>query len=122
MTLDLQQAALLGLLSATLHWIIARSTVMRWFWSRLRGVPATLLACPACSGFWLGLGLGGIGVRPAIYENAIVEVLTAGVLAVFLTPTLQAVLLWALERTAIVNDDEIAIEESPPAPPKPPAA
>jgi hypothetical protein len=117
MQLNTHDLLLLGMLSASLHWIIARSTVMRWFWSRLRGWPAALLACPACSGFWLGIGLGTVGVRPCIYPYRTGEIIGAGVLAVLLTPVVQAVFLWGLERTAI--DTTPADEPTPPTPPAP---
>lgn len=109
--LDLQQLLLLGLLSAAAHWIIARSKVMRWFWSRLRGWRADLLACPACSGFWLGLGLAAAGLKPValVIEGAphaarVAEIITAGVLAVFLTPVCQAVMIWGLAVSAIAPE------------------
>jgi hypothetical protein len=108
MTLHLQHLLLLGLFGAALHWIVARSQVAKPFWSRLRGWPAKLLACPACSGFWIGLGLRGAGLTPVRFDgggaslaSAAVEALAAGVLAVFLTPVFQAVMLWGLHYSAV---------------------
>lgn len=120
MTLDLQQLLLLGLLCASTHWIIARSKVMRWFWSRLRGWRADLLACPACSGFWLGLVTASIGLRPvtlaiagAPHAARAAEIITAGVLAVFMTPVCQAVMLWGLSMSAIESAPESPAEPEP---------
>ncbi len=105
MTLDVGQLALLGLLSTALHWLIARSKIAQPLWSRARGWLALLLACPACSGWWLGLGLGTGGVRPVTVSWRIVEVVLCGLLAMVLTPVVEAVMLWGLERSAIVAEE-----------------
>lgn len=105
MTLDVGQLALLGLLSTGLHWLIARSTIARPLWSRARGWLAALLACPACSGWWLGLGLGLGGVRPASGQGGIVAVIASGILAMVLTPVLEGVMLWGLAQSAIVTEE-----------------
>lgn len=114
-SINLQHLLLLGLLSATLHWLLARSLVARPLWSRLRGRAAALAECPACSGFWLGLVLGaGLGVLPAVvampwpWLGAAVSVLCSGVLAAWLTPVLQGVLLWGLAATAMGHEQEPA--------------
>jgi hypothetical protein len=104
-TLDVGQLALLGLLSTALHWLIARSKIAQPLWSRARGWAAALLACPACSGWWLGLGLGTGGVRPVMGSWRIVEVIASGLLAVVLTPIFEGVMLWGLERSAIEQEE-----------------
>ncbi len=108
MRLLFEQLVLLGLLAAPLHWIVARSEIARPFWSRLAGWPAKLLACPACSGFWLGLALAVGGVRPVditwpLGHQAVLtaEILAAGVLATFMTPVVQAVMLLGLHYSAV---------------------
>lgn len=104
MRLDFEQLALAGLLTSTLHWLMARAEITRPLWSRLRGFFGRLLACPACSGFWLGTALGAVGVRPLATASLYVDVAGCAVLSVFLTPVFQAVLLWGLEHAA-VNED-----------------
>jgi hypothetical protein len=112
MKLDLQHLLLLGLLSTSAHWIIARSKAMRWFWSRARGWRAALLACPACSGFWLGVGLSVIGVKavtvacPVPQAVYFAEALASGVLATILTPVFQGVMIWGLSVSAIEPEPE----------------
>jgi hypothetical protein len=130
-----EQLVLLGLLAAPLHWIVARSEIARPFWSRLAGWPAKLLACPACSGFWLGLALAAGGVRPVditwpLGPQAVMtaEILAAGVLATFMTPVVQAVMLLGLHYSAVPAPEpepETALDVTPvsdgppPIPPQP---
>ena len=91
----------LGLLSAAIHWIVARAKVTRSFWSALwlPGFISDLLACAACSGFWIGLGLGLAGIRPL--GHGILGVLCSGLLGVVATPVVEGVLLWGLSTTKI---------------------
>lgn len=105
MTLDVRQLVILGLLSASLHWIVGRSKLAQPLWSRARGWFGALLSCPACSGFWLGLGLGAAGARPVgglshrWHDAAAITV--AGLLAVVITPMVEAVFLLALQHSAV---------------------
>lgn len=109
MKLDLNQLALLGILAASIHWIVARSKIAEPFWSlrwwpkRLPGSTfvADLLACAACSGFWLGLGLCFLGVRPIEAGSVWISVPVAGLAGVLVTPVVEAVLLWGLSSTRI---------------------
>ena len=101
MKLDLGLLLLLGLASSALHWLIARSTAAKPLWSRAGGVLGALLRCPACSGFWIGLALAGGGLTPLMTESVIVNLLATGVLALYLTPVFEAVLLWGLGVSAI---------------------
>lgn len=132
MMLNLQHLLLLGLLGAALHWILARSQIAKPFWSRLTGWPAKLLACPACSGFWIGLGLRGAGITPVSIDGAfagpasvvVAESITAAVLAVFLTPVFQAVMLWGLHYSAVAElepepEPEVPADASGPPPTAP---
>lgn len=100
MTLDLQQLVLLGILSSSTHWLVARSSIAKPLWSRAKGSLAELLACPSCSGFWIGWALGLIGVRPT-HVGVVADLFFASLLAVFLTPVFEAVLLWGLHTSAI---------------------
>jgi hypothetical protein len=99
--MKLDALLLLGLLSAAIHWIVARSKIMQWFWAspRLPVFVRELLECPACSGFWIGLGLGLAGVLPA--GSGLLGVLYSGLLGVLVTPVVEGVLLWGLSATKI---------------------
>jgi hypothetical protein len=108
-TVDPAQLLVLGLMTAALHWLIARSAISKPLWSRARGWRDGLLRCPACSGWWLGLGLGVAGVRPLVIHDRVASTLASAVLGTILTPIFEAVLLWGLEVSAI---DER--EKSPP--------
>ena len=101
MTLDLNALLLLGLLSASIHWIVARSKAMQWFWgaSWLPAAGKALLECTACSGFWLGLGLGLAGIQPL--SHGPLGVACSGLLGVVATPVVEGVLLWGLRMSAI---------------------
>lgn len=111
MILDITSFLLLGPLCASLHWLLARSFVFQWFWSRARGIFADLLACPACSGFWLGTALGVAGMRPLAGPPAWLEILVSGLMGVFMTPICEGIMLWGLKRSAIPQP---APEDSPP--------
>lgn len=110
MRFDVNQLVLLGILSASIHWIVARASITERFWS-LRWWPergwlsipksffADLLACAACCGFWIGLGLGLAGVRPV--GSGWLSVLGSGLAGVLVTPVFEGALLWGLEKTHI---------------------
>ena len=93
MHLNPEHLVLLALLAGPLHWIIARSAIAKPFWSRATGYADKLLRCAGCSGFWLGLGLSALGVRP-VGGPAVVEYLAAAVLGALVTPVIEGVLLW----------------------------
>ncbi len=105
MTLNIQHLLLLGVLSASLHWILARAEITRFAWSRAPRWLDKLLRCPACSGWWLGLGLGLLGVHPVQQAGWVggwfVEFACPGLLAVWLTPVFEACLLWGLAHSAV---------------------
>ena len=100
MTFDVGQAAALALMAPAVHWLAARAEITRPLWSRASGRLSKLLACPACSGWWIGLGLGLAGVRP-VAGRWWATTVASGLIAVVLTPVVEAVLLWGLERSAI---------------------
>jgi hypothetical protein len=107
MTPHFDQLFLLGVFSASIHWLIARSLIAKPLWSRARGVLAELLACPSCSGFWIGLGLAAIGLHVFDESEPLgFQIAAGGLLGIALTPVMQAVILWGLERTAIQTDVE----------------
>jgi len=89
----------LGIMCAAVHWILARSYIMRWFWSRLRGWPAKLISCPACSGFWLGAALTPIGFK--FFDGTVPSILANAFFGLVLTPVFEAVVIWGLETSAI---------------------
>ena len=105
----------LGMLSAAVHWLVARSTIMQWFWSRMRGSMAKLLACPACSGWWISIGLGWLGIHPVVAPWVWLSAVLAGLLGIVLTPVFEALLLWGLAVSAIPQPAPDA-EASAPAP------
>lgn len=112
MTLFILDLLLLGMLSASIHWLVARAQITRPFWSRTRGWLAKLLACPACSGFWIGCGLTATSLQAAApfflrqHDAAftIASILTNGLLAMFLTPIFEAVMIWGLHLSAIPTE------------------
>lgn len=103
MSFDWSTLATLAILTGTLHWVIARAKITQWFWNAnwLPGIMHELLECPACSGFWLGLGLGVAGLRPLVTGLWPLDLAAAGVAGIIGTPVAQGVLLWGLERTRI---------------------
>lgn len=101
-----------GLLTASTHWLVGRSEIAKPLWSRARGWLARLLACAGCSGFWLGLGYGALGLRPVSHGWR--GILIAGVLGTILTPIFEALLLWGLVTTAIDEKQLEAVPEPSP--------
>lgn len=107
MTIDLSKLFVLGLLTASIHWIIARSWVAKPLWCRARGFFDELLRCPACSGWWLGIGFGIAGLRPVWFHDRVASVMATALLATILTPVFEAALLWGLRRSAIAPREEV---------------
>lgn len=153
MTINFHQLVLLALLGTAIHWIVARSTIMKWFWDlrwwpskrcpecnnryvkvessiipgrrilqhtctrnaqypqppigiplirdQLQDLFAGLLACAACSGWWLCLFLGSIGLRPLDIGPWWLDMFGSGLAGTVTVPILEGVLLWGLERTHI---------------------
>jgi hypothetical protein len=95
--------ATLAILASALHWLAARATITKHFWGALwlPGWLDSLLKCPACSGFWLGLGLGTTGIRPLVTGHAWIDVVVAGLAAMWGVPVAEAVMLWGLDRSKI---------------------
>lgn len=123
MVLSPSQLLLFALLCASTHWLIARSEIARPFWSRLDGFFGRLLACPACSGWWLGSVLAGTAlVVPARVGDGtslaawIAQALAGGVLGAILTPICEGALLWGLDYTRIDTPDEAPPPGAVPAP------
>jgi hypothetical protein len=98
----MRDLVVLGLLTSSTHWLVARSEIARPLWSRTRGWLAKLLACAGCSGWWLGLGYGVLGLRPVSHGWR--GIVLAGVLGTILTPIFEAILIWGLDETAISID------------------
>lgn len=121
MTLDLTQFFLLGLLTSTSHWLIARSEIAKPLWSRARGWLDKLLACAGCSGFWLGGLFGGFGVATPVLSTApddltvnfFAQAMLCALFGVFLTPVFESVLLWGLRESAVsVGDNKTGDDET----------
>jgi hypothetical protein len=103
MILDVGQLVLLGILSGTIHWLVARSGIARPFWSRATGWANNLLRCAGCCGWWIGLGLGSWGLTPLRTGSWIGDVIAAGILSTFVTPLGETILLWGRDGSAIQN-------------------
>lgn len=103
MTVDLPQLLVFGLLSASIHWLIARSEIARPLWSHASGRLGELLRCPACSGAWIGTGLVAAGLRPL--GTGVIAGFLSAALAMILTPIFESVLLWGLVNSAIDEDE-----------------
>lgn len=99
--IDLSQLFVLGLLTASIHWLLARSRVGEPIWSHVRGTADELLRCPACSGWWLGLLLGIAGLRPFTLWWTWTAPMFSGLFGVILTPVFEGALLWGLKTSAI---------------------
>lgn len=110
MTVDIAQLVVLGLLTASTHWLIARSEIARPLWSRTTGWLGALLRCPACSGWWIGLGLGAAGLHPV--GSGLFAWLMTGVLGTILTPIFESVLLWGLANSAIEDESPPDVSSS----------
>jgi hypothetical protein len=114
MTLHLDQLFILGIFTTSIHWLVARSEIARPLWSRAHGWLEKLLRCPACSGFWLGGLVTWGGVQP--FGDALApwsggalwpfvwKTQLAGIAAMFLTPVFEAVMVWGLRESAIVDE------------------
>lgn len=55
---SLSDMLFLGILGAAFHYVTYRAMITRWLWSRYPRWLDALLSCAACSGFWVGGGLG----------------------------------------------------------------
>ena len=107
------QVILLGMLTSAGHWILARSSIMYWFWGRMTGRVDELLRCPACSGFWLGIAAWWCGIRPidAFMPWQALSCIGTGILGTFITPVMEGVVLWGLSRAAIVERTDDSPEQ-----------
>lgn len=103
MTFSWSIFATLSILAAAIHWIVGRAEITRPIWDAI-WFPVTLhrlLKCPACSGWWLGLGLGLVGVRPMVTGMWWIDTAAAGLCAVFGVPVAEAVMLWGLRGSQV---------------------
>jgi hypothetical protein len=94
----------LGILTSGIHWAIGRSKIAQPLWSRAKGKLAELLACPACSGWWIGIALGLLGLTPILTQFYIANVLLTGLLGLWTAPIFEAAFLWGLSISAIELD------------------
>jgi hypothetical protein len=49
------------LLCAAVYYLVNQATITRPLWSRYPRILGEFLGCPACLGFWLGLGCASLG-------------------------------------------------------------
>jgi hypothetical protein len=103
--IDLRQLFALGLLTTSIHWLVARSSAGEVIWSRARGWFGRLLRCAGCSGWWLGLLLGLAGLRPLVLHYWWTSIVFSGLFGVILTPVFEGALLWGLRESAIEEED-----------------
>lgn len=103
-----------SVLATALHWTVARAEITAPLWSRAHGWLGALLRCPACSGFWLGLGLYTCRVRPITFEafGWGPEMAMHGFLGLFVTPILEALFVTTLAIAAIPDADQSASSSS----------
>jgi len=101
MKLDVADLVLVGILSAAIHWLVARSYLFEFLWGRARGITEKLLNCAACSGFWIGVGLGFAGLRPLVAVDRWAQIVGAGLLALYLTPIFEGILVWGLTESTV---------------------
>ena len=130
MILDLTQLVLLGILCASVHWLVARSEIAKPFWA-YRGHPiwfSKLLACAGCSGWWLGALFGVTSfVAPVGFITGtsntptwlslgllVAQTFVTAVLGVFVTPIFESALLWGLSASAL--QDSVDGDTPEPAP------
>jgi len=104
-TLNLSQLVLLGIATAAIHWLMSRAAITQPIWSRAPKALDALLRCPSCSGFWLGLGVSAAGVHPVEGVSRWLGLVGAAVLAMFLTPVFEAVMLWGLGMSTVEEED-----------------
>lgn len=54
-------AVIYPLLCTALFYLSSQAEITRWLWSRYPERLDAFLSCPACSGFWWGLGCASLG-------------------------------------------------------------
>ena len=107
MKLNVADAVVLGLLGAAIHWLIARSLIFSPLWKNIASVSIyldKLLACAACSGFWIGIGAGLARLRPISTGVWWFDVVATGLLGIYLVPVFEGVMIWGLSQSAIPQE------------------
>ena len=104
-----------GLIITFAYYLLARASLTRPLWSRYRGRLASLMACPACSGFWLGLAFSHWCPSLSVnwYDNVPVETpfewavgfLLSGLVGGALCGILYGALHWGLAVSSIEEDE-----------------
>lgn len=101
-----------GLYCTGVYYLLARARITRWLWSRLDSVPAVgeLLRCPACAGFWIGLGMSH-AYAPMDhwcwgYAPCALFAVHCGVLGMVLTAVIFGLMRWGLNVAAVEESDE----------------
>lgn len=94
---------LLAIVGAAAHFLLYRALVTRWLWSRYPAWIDSFFSCSACTGFWLGLGVGiywHLHARPSFTLPAgdpVVPIVAAASTMV-LSPMVAWLQTWSLER------------------------
>ena len=114
----IERLVLLGILCASVHWLVARSQIAKPLWSHATGWVDGLLRCAGCSGWWLGL-LWGLAPTLRPVEHGVVGWLVTGVLGAFVTPVFEAFLLWGLEASTLEDTDDSQKDNDRPDPRSP---
>jgi len=105
----LDQLFILGLLTTSIHWLIARSEIAKPLWSRARDGIGALLRCAGCTGWWLGIALGIAGLQPFVLHYWWTAIVFSGVFGAILTPIFEGAMLWGLRESAIDEPDVGAV-------------
>lgn len=107
--ISLADIVFLGALGAAFHYLTYRAEITRWLWSRYPKPVDKLLGCSACSGFWVGAGIGalarwrGYGLLGLSPDDWLLLPACA-LVAVVATPPLAFMQVYALQ--ALGGDEE----------------
>lgn len=101
----------LGIFLAALQYLLGEASIFDRPRNALPAILQQLLRCPACCGFWLGLGAGWLGVTPWLGRWGIP---LTGLAAIAIVPTVRGLMAlgWAASQPPHDHHDE-------PAPPPP---
>jgi hypothetical protein len=99
-----QTLLLYALCSAALFYLGSRAMVTSWLWSRYPSKLAQFMDCAACTGFWLGLGLGYVGGYHlgldllGLEGDRAATVALAGLCSLTVTPIAAGVMQWGFDK------------------------
>lgn len=105
----------LGVAGAAAHFLLYRALVTRWLWSRYPHRLDAFVACSACTGFWVGLGIGfywrwsgtdALGLHADLPALPV----AAGAATMVVSPAVAWVQIAALERLGVPETETAPIE------------